>query len=80
MRRREFLGVIGGVAVAWPFVARAQPSRGVRLIGVLMGIGEDDPETHGHASKPSSKVCGSEVGMKAATCTWNTVGRRATLS
>ena len=44
MRRREFLGVIGGVAVAWPFVARAQPSRGARLIGVLMGIGEDDPE------------------------------------
>src|SRR5215204_7738946 len=45
MRRREFLGAIGGVAVAWPFVARAQPSRGARLIGVLMGIGEDDPRS-----------------------------------
>ena len=44
MRRREFLGVVGG-AVAWPFVARAQQSGRKLRIGVLIGYAEDDPET-----------------------------------
>jgi putative ABC transport system substrate-binding protein len=44
MRRREFLGVVGGAA-AWPFVARAQQSGRKLRIGVLIGYAEDDPET-----------------------------------
>ena len=44
MRRRDFIKVIGGGAVAWPLVARAQQQPGrVRLIGSLTGIA-DDPE------------------------------------
>src|SRR5437763_4043714 len=35
MRRREFLGVLGGVAVAWPVVARAQQSEPMRRVGFL---------------------------------------------
>jgi putative ABC transport system substrate-binding protein len=39
MRRREFLGVLGGAAASWPFAGRAQQFDGVRRIGYLSGVG-----------------------------------------
>src|SRR3954463_11284488 len=43
MRRREFVGLVGG-AVAWAVAARAQPTERMRRIGVLVGLAENDPE------------------------------------
>ena len=43
MRRREFLGILGGVA-ALPVASKAQQAEGVRRVGILNILGSDDPE------------------------------------
>src|SRR5262245_30245160 len=44
MKRREFIRFVGGTVFAWPLPARAQQA-GMRRIGVLVGLAEDDLET-----------------------------------
>ena len=43
MRRREFLGILGG-AVVWPVASKAQQAERVRRVGLLNILGPDDPE------------------------------------
>jgi ABC-type uncharacterized transport system substrate-binding protein len=43
LRRREFIALVGGAALTWQRTVHAQPNDGIRRIGMLAGLAQDDP-------------------------------------
>jgi hypothetical protein len=47
VRRREFIGLLGGGAVAWPGALHAQHTDRLRRVGVLTSVNPDDLDRRG---------------------------------
>jgi putative ABC transport system substrate-binding protein len=75
LRRREFIGLLGSAAAAWPLAARAQAPERMQRIGVLMNVSADQPEVQARlaAFLQGLRRAGWEVGRNVRLdAVWST--------
>jgi hypothetical protein len=78
MRRREFIGLLGGVAVGWPLATSSQQADRMKRIGMLQALAANDPEV-------STRIAAFQQGFKnwagsKAQTSKSTIGGLATTS
>ena len=79
MKRRDFITLLGGAAMAWPLAARAQQTvKHIRRVGLLSNFSERDPEVQTRITAFRNAL--QETGwVEGVICGWITDTAKVTL-